>query len=97
MRFALGTALAILAAATLVAQLLSLLAHGGYVPLSLAAIWQAVDAESLDQVRTTLEGGAAAQVWPPLAWLLRLPAWLVIGLLALPPLLAGRRPRRGFD
>lgn len=94
-RLALGATLATLAAATLVAQLLSLLAHGAYVPLSLAAIWQAADADALERVRAAVEGGAAAPAWPSLAWLLRLPAWLVIGLMALPLLLAGRRSRHG--
>ena len=37
--YGLGLALAVLAAAALVAQLFSLLAHGGYVPVSLGSVW----------------------------------------------------------
>ena len=88
--FLLGLLLALAAAATLVAQLLSLLAHGAYVPVSALAIWQAVDPQGADEVALappSLLGSA-------LAWLLRLPAFVLLGVPAV-LLLALGRPRRG--
>ncbi len=93
--FGLGVALAVVAAATLVAQLFSLLANGAYVPVSLGSIWYAAHANSLVGLQATVENRLSPALWPPVFWLLQLPAWLVSGLLALALLLAGRAHRRG--
>ncbi len=95
--FGLGVALAVLAAAALVAQLLSLLAQGRYVPLSLASIWHAADADSLVDLQAVVQDRLSPALWPPVVWLLQLPAWLVGGLPALALLLGGRgaQQRRG--
>jgi hypothetical protein len=96
--FGFGAALAVVAAATLVAQLFSLLANGAYVPVSLGSIWYAAHANSLVGLQAAIENRVSPSLWPPVFWLLQLPAWLVAGLLALPLLLAGRgAKRRGFD
>lgn len=95
--FGLGIGLAVFAAATLVAQLFSYLAQGGYVPVSLAAIWDAIHADSLAGLRGLVEQRLAPALWPPLAWLLGLPAWLVLGVAAGLLLLACRPRRRGYE
>ncbi len=95
--FGLGMALAVIAAAALVAQLLSFLAQGAYLPISLGSIWSAADAGSLAGFEALVQDRLWPALWPAVAWVLRLPAWLVAGLLALPLLLGGRRQRRGFD
>jgi hypothetical protein len=97
--YGLGLALAVLAAAALVAQLFSLLAHGGYVPVSLGSVWYGVHANSLVGLQALIENRLAPAAWPPVFWLLQLPAWLVAGVLAAVLLLAcgRRRGRGGFD
>lgn len=94
--FWLGATLGVIAAAALVAQLLSNLAVGGYLPVSMHAIWSVADPDSLAGVQRLAEDRLPTGAWPWIAWALRLPAWLVAGLLAL-PLLLRRRQRRGFD
>jgi hypothetical protein len=94
--FGVGLALVVVALATAVAQLFSLLAHGGYVPIALAAIWSSLDAESLEHVRVLAEQEVAPPVWQALRWLLSLPAWLVTGVPGGLLLFACRRGR-GFD
>lgn len=88
--FGLGMVLALAAAVTAVAQLLSLIAHGSYVPVSLLAIWSAFDAG----VGATIEAGAGW--WSLLRWPLRLPAFVPLGLGALLLLIACRPRRSSF-
>jgi hypothetical protein len=95
--FGVGLALMVVALATAVAQLFSLLAHGGYVPVALASIWGSVHAPSLERVQALVEQALAPAVWRILRWLLGLPAWLVTGLLGALLLVACRRRGRGFD
>jgi hypothetical protein len=90
-------ALLLLAAAAAVAQLLSLLAHAGYRPISLLAIWRNLHEPSLQNLRDGVTAGPVPALWTPLAWLLEAPAWLVAGLLGGLLLLTGRRRRRPFD
>lgn len=94
--FGLGWVLAVAAAATAVAQLFSLVAEGGYVPVSLGSIWYAVDANSLVGFQALVEKRLSPALWPACLWLLQLPAWLVLGVPAALLLLLGRRHRRGF-
>lgn len=96
MAFGLGLVLAVAAAATAVAQLFSLLAHGAYRPVSLGAIWYAFHANSLVGFQALIEKRLSPALWPAGLWVLQLPAWLVLGVLAALLLLAGRRHRRGF-
>ena len=90
---ALGMILAVAAAAALLAQLLSLMASGGYRPVALGSIWYSLHANSLVGFQALIEKGLSPSVWPPVAWLLQLPAWLVCGVLAA-VLLLTCRPRR---
>ena len=76
-----GVLLLLLAAATLVAQLLSVLAHHGYTPIGLSTIWYQVHAPSLQGLQAVVEKDLAPAIWPPVAWVLGLPAWLALGLL----------------
>jgi hypothetical protein len=95
--FGLGLVLAVVAAACLVAQLLSLAAQGRYVPVSPGSIWYAVHANSLVGFQSLVEQRLWPALWPWLLALLQLPAWLVAGVPAALLLLACRpRPQRGF-
>ena len=97
--FGLGLALAVVAAACLVAQLLSLAAHGGrYVPLSSGSIWHAVHANSLASFQGLVEQRLSPALWPWLLRILQLPAWLAASVPAALLLLAcrSRAPQRGF-
>jgi hypothetical protein len=76
-----GAVLLLLAAATLVAQLLSVLAHHGYAPIGLSTIWYQVHAPSLQGLQAVVEKDLSPAIWPPVAWVLGLPAWLVLGVL----------------
>src|SRR5690349_21643926 len=82
--YAIGVVLLFLAAATLVAQLLAIIAHQGYATVALGSIWAAIDAGSLAGARGLIERGVSPAVWRPIAWVLGLPAWLVLGLLGGP-------------
>lgn len=96
--YATGAGLLLLAAAALVAQLLSLLAQGAYRPVALDSIWRQVHAGSLAGLQTFVEQRVSPGAWTPLQWLLGLPAWLVLGLVGGLLLLGGRgERRRGYD
>lgn len=96
--FGLGLMLVIVAAATAVAQLLSYLAQGAYQPIALRSIWDTMHAGSLEGFQAVVEQSISPGAWPPLLWLLELPAWLVLGVVGLLLVLAGRRRGRGgFD
>ena len=95
--FALGLALATLAAAVAVAQLYSLLARGGYAPITLGTIWFHVHANSLVGFQALIEKSVSPTLWPPILWLLGLPAWLLLGAVGALLLLTARSRRRGFD
>lgn len=93
--FGLGLVLALAAAATAIAQIFSLIATGGYTPVSPGSIWYAIHANSLVGLQALVENRLSPAFWPPIVWLLQLPAWLVLGIPAALLLLAGRRHRRG--
>jgi hypothetical protein len=98
--YAIGLLFLFLAAASLVAQILSVIAHGGYRLISLASICEALGAQSLSGLQTAVESQVSAALWPPLAWLLALPAWLLLGLVGALLFFTGRgsaRARGGFD
>jgi hypothetical protein len=97
MGFGIGMVLTVIAAATAVAQLFSLLAHGGYHPVSLLSIWRNTHAGSLEGLQGLVEGTLSSTGWLPIQWLLQLPAWLVLGVVGGLLLLSGERRSRGFD
>lgn len=97
MGFGIGMVLTVIAAATAVAQLFSLIAHAGYHPVSLLSIWRNVHARSLEGLAGLVERTLSETAWLPIQWLLQLPAWLVLGVLGGLLLLAGQRRGRGFD
>ena len=92
-----GAGLLLLAAATLVAQLLSLLAQSAYHPIALDSIWRQVHAGSLSGLQGFVEQSVSPRAWPPAQWLLGLPAWLVLGVVGGLLLLGARGRRRGYD
>ena len=96
-----GVLLLLLAAATFVAQLFSVLAHHGYTPIGLSTIWYQVHAPSLQGLQAVVEKDLSPAIWPPVAWVLGLPAWLVLGLLGGVLYFAcrggGGRGGRGFE
>ena len=73
----LGVALLIAGAAAAVAELLTML-QGAPATLSLGAIWYRVHANSLVGFQGLIERGVSPLIWPPIQWLLTLPAWLVL-------------------
>ena len=93
----LGLALLLLAAATLVAQLFSILAHGGYRPVALGSVWYQVGANSLVGFQAFVEQSVSPSVWPSISWVLGLPAWLVLGFAGAVLYFACRPRGRGFD
>jgi hypothetical protein len=95
--FGLGLVLAVIAAATLVAQVFSLLAHGGYVPVSLGSVWYSAHANSLVGLQALVENRLSPRAWPAVFWLLQLPAWLVTGVAGAAMLFACRPRGRRFD
>jgi hypothetical protein len=95
--FGLGLVLATLAAAVAVAQLFSLLARGGYAPITLGTLWYNVHANSLVGFQALIEKSLSPALWPPILWLLGLPAWLLLGAIGAVLLLTARPRRRGFD
>lgn len=93
--FWLGLALAVIAAATLVAQAMAWLAGAGLV--SLGTLWARIDANSLVGLQALVEQLLSPSLWPPVLQLLLAPAWLVFGLLAGLLLVLCRPRRRGLD
>jgi hypothetical protein len=73
----LGVGLLIAGAAAAVAELLATL-QGAPATLSLGAIWYRIHANSLVGFQALIENGLSPLIWPPIQWLLTLPAWLVL-------------------
>jgi hypothetical protein len=93
--FGLGLMLAILAAALGVARLLAWLTGARAGDVSVGSLWSAVSANSLVGLQSFIENMLSPALWPPVLWLLLIPAWLLFGLLAA-ILIALCRPRRRF-
>lgn len=93
----LGMLLLILAAGVLLAQAISLVVEGGYRPIGLGSLWYQVHSGSLVGFQALIEKSVSPAAWPPVLWLLGLPAWLLPGMLGAVLLLSGRQRRRGFD
>ena len=92
-----GLVLLVFAAATAVAQLLSLVTGAVAPPVTLGSLWAAVSANSLVGFQALVEQSLSPSLWPPILWLLLLPAWAPVGLLGLLLLLVGRGRGHGRD
>ena len=73
----LGVGLLVAAGAVAVAELLALL-QGSPSTLSLGAIWFRIHGNSLVGFQGLIEKQLTPLLWPPIQWLLTLPAWLVL-------------------
>ena len=75
--YGLGIGLLVAGAAAAVAEFLTML-QGAPTTLSLGAIWFRIHANSLVGFQALIEQGLTPALWPPVQWLLTLPAWLVL-------------------
>jgi hypothetical protein len=73
----LGIGLLVAGAAAAVAEVLAMVL-GAPATLSIGAIWFRIHANSLVGFQALIENGITPLVWPPIQWLLTLPAWLVL-------------------
>jgi FtsH-binding integral membrane protein len=73
----LGVALLVAAGAAAVAELLTML-QGAPSRLSIGAIWFRIHGNSLVGFQALIENRLTPLLWPPMQWLLTLPAWLVL-------------------
>ena len=90
----LGVGLLVAGAAATVAELLTIL-QGAHATLSIGAIWYRIHANSLVGFQALIEKGVSPAVWPPIQWLLTLPAWLVLAPPGLLLVLLCRNRTRG--
>jgi hypothetical protein len=72
-----GIALLIAGAAIAMAELLSVV-QGARSVLSPGVIWYRIHANSLVGFQALIEKQLTPLLWPPIQWLLTLPAWLVL-------------------
>ena len=93
--YGLGIVLLIIGAAT--GQLFAMLARTGYQPVSIGSIWYAVHGNSLVGFQALVEKQIGPEVWPPIQYLLTLPAWATLGLPGLLLVLTCRGRRSAFD
>src|ERR671911_2255256 len=75
-----GVGLLVAGGAVAVAELLTML-QGAASTLSIGAIWFRIHGNSLVGFQALIEQRLTPLLWPPIQWLLTLPAWLVL----LPP------------
>ena len=75
--YGLGIVLLLAGAAIGVAELFTMV-QGARSPLSLGAIWYRIHANSLVGFQGLIERGLSPAVWPPLQFLLTIPAWLIL-------------------
>jgi hypothetical protein len=73
----LGVGLLVVGGAVAVAELLTML-QGAASTLSIGAIWFRIHANSLVGFQALIEQQLTPLLWPPIQWLLTLPAWLVL-------------------
>ncbi len=94
----LGMVLLIAAAASGVAEILFYLTNDAHDGLGLGTMWYRVNANSLVGFQAGIEKGLGSTVgpavWMPIAFVLRLPAWLVFGVLGVLFMLLGRERQR---
>ena len=73
----LGVGLLVTGGGVAVAELLTML-QGAASTLSIGAIWFRIHANSLVGFQALIEQRLTPLLWPPIQWLLTLPAWLVL-------------------
>jgi FtsH-binding integral membrane protein len=73
----LGVGLLVAGGAVAVAELLTML-QGAASTLSIGAIWFRIHGNSLVGFQALIEQRLTPLLWPPIQWLLTLPAWLVL-------------------
>jgi hypothetical protein len=93
-----GLLLLVFAGATGVAQLIAWLFATTVRPVTLGSLWAALNANSLVGLQGLIERSISPSLWPPILWLLLLPAWLTLGVLGCLVALLCRPPARSrFD
>jgi hypothetical protein len=92
--YGVGIGLLVAGAAAAVAEFLTML-QGAPSTLSLGAIWFRIHANSLVGFQALVEQGLTPALWPPIQWLLTLPAWLVLAPPGLVLVLLCRARARG--
>jgi hypothetical protein len=78
--YVIGWGLLLVAGATLVAQLFSLWASGGYRPISIGSMWFSLDGNSLVGFQGLIERSLGAMVWAPIQFVLTVPAWISLAV-----------------
>jgi hypothetical protein len=73
----LGVGLLVAGGAVAVAEILTMV-QGARSTLSVGAIWFRIHANSLVGFQALIEKQLSPVLWPPIQWLLTLPAWLVL-------------------
>ena len=73
----LGVGLLVAGGAVAVAEFLTMI-QGAPSTLSLGAIWFRIHGNSLVGFQALIEQQLTPLLWPPIQWLLTLPAWLVL-------------------
>jgi hypothetical protein len=78
--YVVGLGFLLVAGASLVAQLFSLWASGGYRPISLGSMWYTLDGNSLVGFQGVIERNLGSMVWAPIQFVLTIPAWLSLAV-----------------
>jgi hypothetical protein len=78
--YVIGWGLLLVAAATLVAQLFSLWASGGYRPISIGSMWYSFHGNSLVGFQGLVERSLGSMVWTPIQFVLTVPAWISLAV-----------------
>ncbi|MCB2055184.1 MAG: hypothetical protein KDE35_13195 [Geminicoccaceae bacterium] len=96
--YGLGFVLLILAGALGVAEFLHATAGETYRPISLGSIWYSINANSLVGFQALVEKMpyVGPLIWPPIRFLLTLPAWLAAAVPGIVLVLACRPRQRAY-
>lgn len=78
--YGLGVLLLIAAGASALAEAFFVLVEGRYRPLALGIVWARLHVGSLLGLRAFVEQTLDPALWPPVAYLLALPAWVVFAV-----------------
>ncbi|MEO1017058.1 MAG: hypothetical protein AAFY56_05130 [Pseudomonadota bacterium] len=93
--FGVGVVLLVLAGGTAVAQILSLITIGQYEPIAVGSVWFSLHGNSLVGFQAIVEKSLSPSMWPPIAYVIQLPAWLVLAIPGLILILAARPRSKG--
>lgn len=94
--YLIGWGFLLVAGATLVAQLFSLWASGGYRPISIGSMWYVLDGNSLVGFQGLIERSLGSMVWAPVQLVLTAPAWLSLAVPGVVLALLCRPRQRGL-